>query len=671
MEHKVRIVTARITNWIKSLPNEIEKKADRIILIPIIIYVVFFSVYTCYKNYIFKTYAWDLGIITQSLWTTLNSGKVLFSTLEVPYGNPSGNFLGVHFSPIMFLILPVYAIYESPQTLLVFQSFILGIAALPLYWIARDKLGNKLYALAFATAYLLNPALCGVNAYDFHLEIFTPLFIFFSFYYLEKGKWLKAIPFIALEFMTIEFAPFIVFSLGLYFLLKRVLENRSVRLSKARLTKRLLGPLALMLVSVFCLFLAIQIITMVNPLKTGGTYSNWSYWGDNVPQVIGNILRNPAQAVVVISTPIDKPYYVILLFSSVLFLPLLAPLELITALPWLIAALLSDYQAYYQPYYQYSALIVGQLFIAGIYGFHRIATANHQPNTNDIIHKRIITLMIIVNVLLFLTISPVGIPAFTDRSTTPYGVTTAVDLRHVNILYSVLSLVPSNASIATEQDIFPHICQRTDAYFVKWPLDYNVDYILVDTKSPTFTLGIAGGPTPDQVTINVLNNHEYGIFASEDGILLLKRGYTGSPEYYSPQISTFDYEQLSSSSGKTEWDYTSASRKIITSDPANSQGMIWFGPYAYFAPGNYSAMFELKTANETCELKLDISTQQGAISIADRVVNGTEFKQMNAWQEFSVNFKIGLPTILEFRGIGISSNTEVSIDYVRVEQIGP
>src|SRR5271157_130721 len=329
MEHKVRIVTARITNWIKSLPNEIEKKADRIILIPIIIYVVFFSVYTCYKNYIFKTYAWDLGIITQSLWTTLNSGKVLFSTLEVPYGNPSGNFLGVHFSPIMFLILPVYAIYESPQTLLVFQSFILGIAALPLYWIARDKLGNKLYALAFATAYLLNPALCGVNAYDFHLEIFTPLFIFFSFYYLEKGKWLKAIPFIALEFMTIEFAPFIVFSLGLYFLLKRVLENRSVRLSKARLTKRLLGPLALMLVSVFCLFLAIQIITMVNPLKTGGTYSNWSYWGDNVPQVIGNILRNPAQAVVVISTPIDKPYYVILLFSSVLFLPLLAPLELI------------------------------------------------------------------------------------------------------------------------------------------------------------------------------------------------------------------------------------------------------------------------------------------------------------------------------------------------------
>jgi hypothetical protein len=179
------------------------------------------------------------------------------------------------------------------------------------------------------------------------------------------------------------------------------------------------------------------------------------------------------------------------------------------------------------------------------------------------------------------------------------------------------------------------------------------------------------GPTPDQITINVLKDHEYGIFASEDGVLLLKLGYAGPLVSYSPQTDVFDYEQLISASGKEEWDYTSASTKIITSDAANSVGMIWFGSYAYFVPGNYSAVFALRTTNETCELLLDIATQQGTLSIADRVVNGTEFKQINAWQEFSVNFEVDLPTRLEFRGIGISNNTEVSLDYVRVEQIGP
>lgn len=661
---------ARTSNWIRSLLNKTEKKADRIILILIIIYGVFFSVYTCYMHYIFKTYAWDLGIVTQSLWTTLNSGKVLFSTLEVAYGNPSGIFLGVHFSPILFLILPVYAIFQSPQTLLVLQSFILGIAALPLYWIARDKLGNKLYALAFATAYLLNPALHGVNTYDFHLEIFTPLFMLFAFYYLDKGKWLKALPFIILELTTIEFAPIIVFSLGLYFLLKRVIENRAAKLNKATLTKKLVGPVVLMVASVFCLLLAFQVMALINPLKEGGTYGNWSYWGTNVSQVIGNVLRNPAQAVTVMFTPIDKPYFVILLFSPILFLPLLAPVELLIALPWLIVALLSDYLPYYQPYYQYSALIVGQLFIAAIYGFYRLTTTKHPQNTNGVIYNRIIALLVILNVLIFLTVSPVGISVFTQRSIRPYGIAPEEGSRHLSMLYSVLSLVPSNASIATEQDMFPHICQRIDAYFLKWPLDYNVDYILVDVKSPTFTMGI-NGLTPDQITINVLKDHEYGILASEDGVLLLKIGYAGPLASYSPQTDVFDYEQLISASGKTEWDYASASTKIITSDAANSVGMIWFGPYAYCVPGNYSAVFKLKTANETCELLLNIAAQSGALSLADRVVNGTEFKQLNAWQEFSVNFKVDLPTKLEFRGIGISNNTEVSVDYVRVEQIGP
>jgi uncharacterized membrane protein len=112
------MVSQKVKQNLRSLLALVERDADRLIFLSILVYIVAFSAYTCYMHYVFKTYAWDLGIVEQSLWTTLNSGKMLYSTLEVPFGNPGGSFLGVHFSPILFVILPVYAIYQSSENLL-------------------------------------------------------------------------------------------------------------------------------------------------------------------------------------------------------------------------------------------------------------------------------------------------------------------------------------------------------------------------------------------------------------------------------------------------------------------------------------------------------------------------------------------------------------------------
>jgi len=669
MRQRFRAIFGRANHYVRRALEETDRRADKLIFVPIVVYTVFFSVYMCYMHYIFKTFAWDLGLITQSLWTTLNSGKILYSTLEVPYGNPTGIFLGVHFSPILFLVLPIYALYQSPQTLLVFQSFILAIAALPLYWLARDKLHNRLYGLAFAIAYLLNPALHGVNTYDFHLEIFTPAFFLFAFYYLDKGKWLKALPFIILELTTIEFAPFIVFPLGLYFFLKRFKELRKTKPKRLASIKKLLFPMTIIIVSVFCLYLSLRVIELINPFKTGGAPGRWENWGTTFFEAATNIIRNPREVLIVLATPIEKPYFIIFLFASVIFLPLFAPLELIMPLPWIVAALLTDYSPYYQPIYQYSAFVLGQMFIAAVYGFRKLFSEASQANERSATKKRIIVGMLLLNVFLFLAISPVGIPDFTSRGMRPYAFSTEADLRHVGELYKVLNLIPSNASVATIHEIFPHLCQRLHAYFVKWPLDYDVDYILVDVKSPTYTWGIQG-PTPDQIVVAVIENREYGVIALCDGVMLLQRGYNGSLQYYTPQKDVFYYDKLIPGLyGKIRWDYTSTSGRIISSDPGNSVGMIWFGPYKYFAPGNYSATFRIRTANETCQLLLQIETDQGKLPIAEKNVNGTAFNQLNAWQEFSLHFELSSPTQLEFRGLCSSNNTQVAIDFVKVEQL--
>jgi uncharacterized membrane protein len=661
---QVRALFGRGKKSFFSFLVRIDCRADRIIFLLIAIYTIYFSAYTLFMHYTFKTYGWDLGIIDQSLWTTLNSGKLFFSTLEVPYGNLSGSFLGVHFSPILFLILPVYALFQSAETLLVFQSFILALAALPLYWLARDKLGNRLYALAFATSFLLAPALHGVNTFDFHLEIFTPVFTIFAFYYMDKERWFMALPFVLLELATIEFAPFIIFFLGLYFLLKTFMKgltsDRRIGLS----AKKLLFPIIVIGIAVCSLFVAQYTISAINPLKTGNPSGRWDNWGSTMSEAVNNILRNPGEAFTVMITPLEKPLYVIFLFAPVLFLPLLAPLTLLLPLPWIVVALLTDYQPYYQPYYQYSAFIIGQIYIGAVLGFSVLFRQNNQGNAS----RKIVSVMLLLSLLLFLFTSPAGLPADTTRSYRPYSINIGGDLSHFEQLHKVIDMIPRSASVATIHDIFPHVSNRLYAYFLKWPLDYDVEYVLVDVKSPTFTWGLFGSYS-DGVTYMIMHDGQYGILAAADGVLLLKKGYSGPIQYYVPQKDTLDYGELIPKLGTVTRDYTSVSGKVIASKPESSIGFIWYGPYKYFVPGNYSATFRVKTENQTCGLLLDVAYKEGEILLREDV--GSQLSVTDGWKNFTLDFRLPELGRLEFRGICVSNNTQVSVDYVKVEQLGP
>jgi hypothetical protein len=350
------------------------------------------------------------------------------------------------------------------------------------------------------------------------------------------------------------------------------------------------------------------------------------------------------------------------MFAPVLFLPILAPLTLLLPLPWIVVALLADYQPYYQPYYQYSAFIIGQIYIGAVLGFSVLLRQNNQRSAT----RKIITVMLILSVLLFLFTSPAGLSAYTTRSYRPYGVAIGGDLGHFALLHRILDMIPPNASIATIHDIFPHVSNRLNAYFLKWPLDYDVEYVLVDLKSPTFTWGLFGSYS-DGVTYMIMHEGQYGILAAADGVLLLKKGFSGPLQYYVPQEDTFDYGELIPKLGTVIRDYTSASGKVITSRPESSIGFIWYGPYKYFAPGNYSATFRVKTANETCGLLLDVAYQEGVILV--RKDFGNQLSVTDGWKNFTLDFRLPELGRLEFRGICVSNNTQVAIDYVKVEQL--
>jgi hypothetical protein len=137
--NKQQIVTSfrrlKQTDFLETMEKRFSKKflgrdlSEIIVIMAIMCYTFGLSYYSILKFNAFNAYAWDLGIFNQSLWTTLHTDKFLFSTVEL-FINPSGVFFGTHFSPILFLVLPIYSLFPSPETLLVFQSFILVLGAI-------------------------------------------------------------------------------------------------------------------------------------------------------------------------------------------------------------------------------------------------------------------------------------------------------------------------------------------------------------------------------------------------------------------------------------------------------------------------------------------------------------------------------------------------------------
>ena len=144
----------------------IKDKIQLGIIICIMVYTVIFSYFTILRHYSFDSGAWDLGTYEQMLWNTINSGRLFWTAPDVI--NSTGFFFGTHFSPILFIILPIYFLYQATETLLVLQSFVIALGALPLYWLARDELKSKIGGFVIALAYLLYAPLHGVNWFDFH-----------------------------------------------------------------------------------------------------------------------------------------------------------------------------------------------------------------------------------------------------------------------------------------------------------------------------------------------------------------------------------------------------------------------------------------------------------------------------------------------------------------------
>jgi uncharacterized membrane protein len=343
-------------------------------------YTIVFSYVSILKHDAFESSAWDLGIYEQVIWSTTNTGRIFWYTAEILI-TPTCNFFGVHFSPILFLVVPIYAIYQSTETLLILQASVLAVAAIPLYKLALYESKSARQALAFSLIYLAYPPVSSMNVIDFHVQAFLPFFFFSAFYYFRKEEWVKYFLFVVLALMVIEIVPLIVVFFGLYGLWvnRKKLSHISdaFHLKRLSVNKSIICSIATIALGVAWFVLARTVISAVNP--TAQPHPNWASFGDpihDLPGLLFNVLTNPIKTINAIVTPVEpKAIFLFGLFAPLAFLSFLSPPSLLIGAPWFIIAFLSNYEPYYAALgHQYVVFVAPFIFISAIYGVKRLGT---------------------------------------------------------------------------------------------------------------------------------------------------------------------------------------------------------------------------------------------------------------------------------------------------------
>jgi uncharacterized membrane protein len=508
-----------------------KERSDMVLYLFIAIYALIFSFLTILRYHAFKTRAWDLGIFTQSLWTTLNTDRFLYHTCEL-FVNPSGSFFGVHFSPILFLVLPLYWLVTTPETLLVLQSFILALAAIPIYKLAKENAGGRVVGLVFAFTYLMYPATQFVNSYDFHVQAFLPLFFAYTIYYITKQNWLGYFSFMLLSLMVEEHAAWITFAIGVYIAWKyRTQVIPAIKRKRYAKRKLVLIPLITMLISIVWYWFTLwqrNTFFPTNPEALGEFLgsSNFSILGAKDPiEIPLLVILRPLNAIQALAYDGHiKLLYLALLFGPLAFFSFKAPSLLIPSLPWFGFSFLSQTAAHHAIGHQYDTYVVSFVFAAAIFGLGKNFLKKSTLKDISGSVKKIIVFSLIFFVIVN-PLSPLITVLFPDYTSIYVG-------QHEQLLNEVVNMVPSNASILTQDNIFPQVSHRVDAYvvpnrfldsgirdlairFVYQTMD-KVEYILLDSKTD---------PIATSLVLSLLRiKREFTLTASIDnGTILLYR----------------------------------------------------------------------------------------------------------------------------------------------------
>ena len=430
----------------------------------IIAYIVTFSTLSLLKHINFRTHN-DLAIHAQVMWNT-SQGRWFDTTL---LEDKPTNYLGHHFSPALLLLVPLYLLWPDAALLLILQTILLALGAIPIYLYARKQIGSEIVALTMSLGYLLFPALHYVNLFDFHEIILgVPLLSFTAFYLLTKRYRLFFV-FLVLSLLVKEEMAFVATAFALYILL----VQKSYRL----------GIIVLLL----AIGWSYVTTSVVMPAIAGDTYfpsGRYDYLGSSFTQIVASVVLNPflvLQHLLIL----PKLEFLLHLLVPLGLLPLLGFDTLIFVVPTILYLLLSDYEPQYSIYFHYTAPLIPLLFMASVTGAVRLIRWKGRSVT-----AAISAFILVTSLLSYLLHGPGPLARHFNQNG-------QYDLwPHLASGYHALAAIPPDPSVMTIEEFAPHLAAREEIYIENeyyLPVEYIFQEYTARTATPRYPAFVPEG----------------------------------------------------------------------------------------------------------------------------------------------------------------------------------
>ena len=154
-----------------------------------------------------------MGIYDQALWLVSRGGQTFMTVRGL-------EFWGHHVNLVALLFVPFYWLGAGPAFLYVVQSTVLGLGALPVYLIARDRFARPWIGLTFAVAFLLYAPIQFISGANFHPEALVVTPFLFAWWFAMRRSWGWFFVCVGLALSTREDTAMAVFVLGFVLLVR-------------------------------------------------------------------------------------------------------------------------------------------------------------------------------------------------------------------------------------------------------------------------------------------------------------------------------------------------------------------------------------------------------------------------------------------------------------------
>lgn len=426
-----------------------------------------------YNNY--WTPCYDFGIFSQMFYYMKETGMALVTCER----DCLLSHFAVHFSPVFYLLLPIYMIFPTPLTLMIGQCALTASGVVPLIKICRNHGLTNLSSFVFGACYILYPAMAGGCNYYIHENNFLAPLILWMILFMEKDNKLMSLVFGLGVLLVKEDAAVYVAAASLYF----IFAHKNYKCS-----------VMLFFISVAYFIGVTGYLSAYGDGVMTNRYDNYIYDDGGLFTVIKSVIQNPIYAVQQCFAE-QKIKYILQMLVPLMFMPVCTKRtsRLLLLIPFILVNLMTNYKYQYDIMFQYGMGSGSMLIYAAVINF------------GDMGKKR-------KKLLLCSVLSSAVIFTGTFRGWLMYYKSYDDYSRQREVLDYAVSLVPEDASVASGTFILSNLSQRRKLYQLETTKNAAEFYVL-DLRYEH-----------DEYSVDDYQTDEFEeIFYSEDIVAVFKR----------------------------------------------------------------------------------------------------------------------------------------------------